>query len=145
MMNKRNTGFTLIELMIAVAIIGILLAVALPSYEKSVQKSRRSDGKIALEKAAAMQEQFYFLNNQYSTDVNDLGGSGGTLNSLEGQYTLTVAFSGGDNQTYTLTATAISSQLKDTTCRRYELDHTGARRSYNSSGTQNTTTADCLP
>ena len=144
-MKKKKSGFSLIELMVAIAIIGILMAVALPNYQNSVQKSRRSDGKIALEKAAAMQEQFYFLNNRYSTNVNDLGGNGGTLNSIEGLYTITAAFSGGDNQTYTLTATAIGSQLKDTTCRRYELDHRGARRSYNSSGSQNTTTADCLP
>lgn len=146
MIKIRSGGFSLIELMIALAIVAILVAVAMPSYQESVQKSRRSDGKIALEKAAAMEEQHYFLNNQYSNSVNNLGGSAGTLNSPEGHYAITVAF-GADNQEYTLTATArnTSPQWNDTKCRRYQLDNTGAKRSYNSSGAENTTTADCLP
>lgn len=57
--NKKNVGFTLIELMIAVAIIGILAAIAVPSYERYVARSKASEAPSNLLQIAALQEQFY--------------------------------------------------------------------------------------
>ena len=54
---KINRGFTLVELMIVVAIVAILAAIGYPSYQNSVQKSRRADGRAALQEAAARQER----------------------------------------------------------------------------------------
>lgn len=64
-MLKRQRGFTLMEVMITVAIIGILAAIAFPSYQDSMRKSRRTDGKNALTQAVANMERFYAQNNGY--------------------------------------------------------------------------------
>ena len=67
MMLKRQRGFTLIELMVTVAIIGILAAIAYPSYLDSVRKSRRTDAKNALTQAMANMERYYTEHNTYGT------------------------------------------------------------------------------
>lgn len=64
----RYKAFTLTELMITVAIIGILAAIAYPSYLDQVRKSRRADGKSALLQAAQWMERFYTENNRYNQD-----------------------------------------------------------------------------
>jgi len=66
-MHKAN-GFTLIELMIALAVIAILAAIAYPSYQDSVRKSRRADAKSVLLNAAQWMERFYTENNRYHQD-----------------------------------------------------------------------------
>lgn len=70
---KKTHGFTLIELMIVVAVVGILAAIAYPSYKDYVLKSRRVDAKAALTEAAQRLEIFYARNGQYTTDMTDLG------------------------------------------------------------------------
>lgn len=72
-------GFTLIELMIVVAIVGILAAIAYPSYQNQVRQTRRSDAQIALNEIANMQEKFYSQCSQYATAL-----STGAINSCDG-------------------------------------------------------------
>jgi len=70
---SKSKGFTLIELMIVVAIIGILVAVALPSYRSFVLKSHRTDAINGLLDAASRQARYYTINNTYSADMVTLG------------------------------------------------------------------------
>ena len=98
-MLKRQRGFTLIELMITVAVIAILAAIAYPSYQDSIRKSRRTDAKNALTQAAANMERYYTEKNTYA--VAGICGttpaicpgscSAGFCTSTEGNYTITLA------------------------------------------------------
>ncbi|MBO7238079.1 MAG: prepilin-type N-terminal cleavage/methylation domain-containing protein [Elusimicrobiaceae bacterium] len=69
-MNKR--AFTLIELLVVVLIIGILAAIALPQYEKAVEKSRATEGIILTRAILDAQKRYYLANGTYTTDLNDL-------------------------------------------------------------------------
>ncbi len=74
MINKKSFGFTLLELMIVVAVIGIIATFAYPSYQESIKKSRRADAKGALMAFAGAMEKRFTLTNNYC----DAGGADGT-------------------------------------------------------------------
>lgn len=70
---SRNTGFTLVELMVVVAIIGILAAVAIPNYQKFQAKARQSEAKIALAAIYTAQKSFIVENNTYTACLGSIG------------------------------------------------------------------------
>jgi type IV pilus assembly protein PilE len=124
----RNSGFTLVELMIVVVIIAILAGVAYPSYRNYTIKSKRSDAYAALTEAATDQEKFYSQNMRFATSMaalNSLNGSSATTRmSPDGRYAITTT--GGT--TYTLTATAQGDQAAaDTKCSTITLTSAGAK------------------
>ncbi|MBE1160075.1 prepilin-type N-terminal cleavage/methylation domain-containing protein [Dyella sp. 7MK23] len=76
-LNARGAlGFTLIELMVVVAIVAILAAIAMPIYQQQVQRSRRTAAKTALLDVASREEKYYSTNNNYTTSFGSLGYSG---------------------------------------------------------------------
>jgi type IV pilus assembly protein PilE len=96
-------GFTLIELMIALAVIGILAAVAYPSYIGVVTKSRREDAMAALMDIQLSQEKWRANHSSYTGDLRDIGwGAATNAVSRDGYYTLNV--SGASATAYTATA-----------------------------------------
>ncbi|MDR3481186.1 MAG: type IV pilin protein [Burkholderiaceae bacterium] len=130
-------GFTLIELMVVVAIIAILAAIAIPSYTSSVQKSRRSAAKTALLDLATREEKFYSLNNAYSSTPSDLFGTGAApfpMNApLTGQAFYQVSFnntypittaSGTSPATFAIQAVPINAQANDQ-CGTFYLNSAG--------------------
>ena len=126
--SQRSTGgFTLIELVIVVAVIALLASVAFPAYQDSVQKSRRADAKIALIQAAASEERWFTSNNAYTSSATNVGG----LLSPSGHYDVSVVAA---TLTYTLTVTANGSQLDDTDCKKFFINQTGLKTSEDSSG-----------
>ena len=69
---KFIKGFTLLELLVVVLIIGILAAIALPQYKKAVEKARMTEAIIMVEKIAEAQERYYLVHDDYTRDINDL-------------------------------------------------------------------------
>ncbi len=68
----HNRGFSLLEVMVAVGIVAILTAVAMPSYTGYIDRSRRGDGMDLLLRVAAAQQSYYLANKTYTTDINSL-------------------------------------------------------------------------
>ena len=135
----HNNGFTLIELMIAVAIIGILASIAYPSYTESVRKTHRADGRIALTEAAARQERLYSETNSYvkNSDLNKLVTHSDGKSSPDGYYTLAVSIPSSPStctvgtvyKCFSITATAVAPQDKDTACATLSINYLGDKTS----------------
>jgi type IV pilus assembly protein PilE len=120
-------GFTLIELMVTVAIVAILATVATTSYQSQVLKSRRTDAKSALLDLAGREERLYSTKNAYSSTATDLGYTGAfpiTIGS--GYYTVNVTI-GNPPISYLITATAAGSQANDAACATFTMSNTGAQ------------------
>ena len=131
---RRSQGFTLIELMFAVAIVGILAAVAMPAYFQSVMKARRSDAKSALLDLAQREERYMSTANQYTNSAPALGYGTSTsfpMNVTSGSasfYQLDVTAPSSATNTFQATATPTGTQLaKDTQCGAFTITQTGAQ------------------
>ena len=124
----RETGFTLIELMIVVVIIAIVASVALPSYQAYVERARRGGECVPFAMdIAARQERFFTQNSVYAsstTFIGDLGLTNG--NQSENSVCTAAVATDNNNTTYTITITA---NPVDTLCGDLTLDNTGLRGS----------------
>ena len=148
-MKNKVYGFTLVELMVTVAIIAILATLALPSYERYISKSNRVDATTEVMKLAAAQEKYYLQNNSYATEplLAAFINGGTTLETQSGYYGVEVKGKDGletvlaYQQGYVLRLTPPSGTrqfIKDTPCRDIIMDQTGNGTSKNAAGTDST-------
>jgi type IV pilus assembly protein PilE len=120
--NHRSAGFTLIELMVTVAIVSILATIAVTTYSNQVLKSRRTEAKSALLDLAGREERLFSTNNAYSSDEAFLGyaAAAGTpmtnMNFGNRYYQLTATVPPLNPTTYVLTANPVGNQANDRTC-----------------------------
>jgi len=142
-MKRNHQGFTLIEVMIVVAIIGILTAIVVPSYQQYVQRSGRADAKAVLLEAAGILERNYTANGCYHRTDGACGTAAVTVAvpiaqaPKTGAARYTITFNPAVTaQTFTLSAAPTGPQTGDA-CGTLTLNHTGAMTA--SSGT----VADC--
>ena len=130
----RERGFTLIELMITVVIVAILASIAVPSYQSQMQKARRADAYDCLLNAAQRQENFFYQNNTYASNVGALGMTAQSCGDGE-FYELEVVGNPNIATSYLLTARRIgtSAQIDDTRCGDLTLSSAGEKSNVNGS------------
>jgi type IV pilus assembly protein PilE len=138
---RRAAGFTLIELMVTLVVATILIAIAVPSYQAQVRKSRRTEARNAVMDLAAREERYFSVNNDYSASAMQLGYGTDDAQIKDrpiggGYYTVTVtntepmpAATPPTRASFTITATAVGAQVKDATCLTFTVDDTGTQTS----------------
>lgn len=133
MMTRRQTGLTLIELIVVMAIIAVLLSIAVPGYRDSVRRTRRTDATKELTRLAAAQERYMTNCNSYATSLagtasncTGLGNASATPLSEEGYYQISLAATA---TTFTLTATPQGDQATDTKCTTLTFNNQGVKGS----------------
>jgi type IV pilus assembly protein PilE len=137
---KKN-GFTLVELMITVAVVAILAMIAIPSYTRYVKRANRTDATKTMTLDAQALERCYSQTFLYTGCA---GAAVGTQASPQGKYNVTIAVPdtvtpGAPAASYLITAVAVSpDQLSDTACRTFTLNTANTQTASDSGGGANT-------
>lgn len=130
---NRQWGFSLLELMLVVAIVAFSLVMLLPGYQRIIIKSHRAMGKAALLELVSRQEQFFMTHKRYSDSLGELGlgeqylidGTASTVAADEAVYRIELALKEGH---YTgVRAVPLNGQVRDAECGTFALSQQGER------------------
>ena len=135
----RHRGVTLMELLVVIAILGIVAAVAIPSYRKYLVRTNRAEAKIALLQLQTAQEKFYMQNNAFTDNIADASPAGlGLLEVTEtNKYDIEIDLD-DDAQSYVATASphAGGGQEDDDECGEFTINQRGTRGVSGTKGVQ---------
>lgn len=110
---SQQRGFTLIELMIVIVVVAILLAVALPAYNRQVMKGHRAAAQSEMLEIANREQQFLLANRSYASKATLEASGYGLPTDVAAKYSYTIALGAGTVPTYTVTFTPSGSQASD--------------------------------
>jgi len=136
---KKSTGFTLIEMMVTVAIVAVLASIAYPSYRKQIQRSNRAEARVALMQIQVAQEKFFLQHNRYA-DTSEMSpaptatppGLGIAAITPAGHYDIVLRRP--TTTTYEAEATPRGPQADDASCALFRVNQTGTRYPATTSG-----------
>lgn len=129
---RRFKGFTLVELMVVVAVMVILTTIAYPLYTQQVRKSHRTEARVVLNEIALAQQRYFTVNGRYATAAQ-LGSAytealakmtDSDNNGVADFYAVALV---SDASSFSVTATAVGLQAQDTACASFTLDQLGVK------------------
>lgn len=136
---RNQAGFSLVELMVVVAVVGILAGIAMPAYRQYVLQTNRTDAVRGLTLNAQILQRCYAQNFTF-TPAAPAPACTASLSGTSANNNYTLAVTTLTNNTYLLTATPKGAQVKDTTCASFTLDQTGNQQALDTSNNNQTLT-----
>jgi type IV pilus assembly protein PilE len=149
---QSQRGFTLIELIVAMVIVAVLAAIAIPSYSNYVLQSHRAEAKSALLDLASNEERYFSVNSAYTTNPQNLGyaaasapffiGTNSYYQVTQIQYNAATVPNGTTSGTpawFSITANAVGRQTNDTACAVFTINSLGQQTAQNSALADNST------
>ncbi|ALZ77196.1 type IV pilin protein [Rheinheimera sp. F8] len=121
-MKSPQRGFVLIEMMLVVALFGILLAMLVPGYQQQLLSSYRLEATQELQRLAILQQQYYLEQQQYTAALSRLPAPDDSYLTASGRFRISAVLNA---QGYLLQAEAVGPQRKDLACRWFRLDQAG--------------------
>jgi type IV pilus assembly protein PilE len=125
---QRRTGFSLIELLVVLVIMGLLSAIALPNYRQHIQRGYRVEGAAALQEAQHFMERYYSVNGRYTSAVGETPDLPSRLQTVpsDALARYQVSVSTATANAYSLQAEPVGTMVEDP-CGSLTLSHTGQK------------------